>query len=1255
MKTTDQILKRGRAKTGSTRAVTPRISALGIAMWVLGSGLPVGAPAATLTLQHGVTPRSAGGTYAGTSDAWLNEGSRTENYGASYELRVKCDINDQGFAEDHPLIKFDLPALRFSSLRAATLEVFYFEAESFLENNALGIKPWRIDPAKPWFENNGGPSGKSGEGVNFRYRDQAQTQEWTGQYGGWYDKIDDGNGTNLIKRTGGTVPGAIEPGNWVRFDVRPSVSQWYGGATNNGLFLFSSAFIGSGSVCWGKFASRDTNNPALRPKLTLSYENAAIRWTAATNGNWDTNTGNWDVGGFVGRFDHGDDVTFADGASNPNITVSAAGVSPASVTISNIALSYSFTGGSIGGSGGLTKQGSGNATLAAANTYAGPTLIQAGRLIVSANNALGATAAGTVVSNCAALGLQNVNYAAAEPLSLVGTGVGGSGALYAVSGNSTFGGPVTLAGDTWIGVSSGLGLTLGQSIGGGFALTKIGAGTLTLAGSVPNTYGGATYVNQGTLALTKSTGPAVPGALFIGEGGVPATVRLDNHDQIAPTSDVTVRAGSQLNLNNYNCSVRNLALSNATVATGTGLLTLNGNVASAGDQTSQISGKLDLGGTTRAFAVADGAATDDLLISASLANGGLIKSGAGRLVLSGNSSYGGGTVVAEGVLSAASSGALGAPAGITVVSNNARLELRGDAAMGARPLHLYGHGGGPGALCSTAGTNSWSGSIRLGMTATLGAEPGAVLILNGPVDAESHALYFNATGDIALNHAINGKPGSTVIKVGPGTLTFGGSQPNTYAGSTLVWQGQLLLANDAGSAIPGDLVVGDSLIGAVASVVCAAPNQFSSQCRATVNRNATLDLNNNDAALGELTLNGGTVQTGTGTLFLGGPLNCIGDLDGWVFGNLTFFDAQDISVRDRGDLHLAANTKGGGFTKTGNGRLILANANRFNGPCTIAEGVVWVNNDPANGFGLGPAEVTVETGAWLAGTGSINGPITVTAGGILSPGNSVGTLVATNIISLGSDSILRLDVNGPTIDTLDLRHTGELGIQPNARLQLVGAFSGTGPYLCVRAASSISGTFQDLPDGAEVPGQPGWFIHYGEHRIYFSRAPQPIAYFRALSTNGVALVLWRTAEEVEITSFDLLQWVLDTGWVKVNPDPIPARNPAGAVYALVNPYAETNQTCQFRLVANTTDGEETWEFERTITEFAFSDRPRPAAEGVELRWFSRQDETYDLLGTPDLNQPLSVIVEGVPATPPENVLVLPTNAPMHFFRLRLAD
>jgi len=207
----------------------------------------------------------------------------------------------------------------------------------------------------------------------------------------------------------------------------------------------------------------------------------------------------------------------------------------------------------------------------------------------------------------------------------------------------------------------------------------------------------------------------------------------------------------------------------------------------------------------------------------------------------------------------------------------------------------------------------------------------------------------------------------------------------------------------------------------------------------------------------------------------------------------------------------------------------------------------------------------------------------------------------------------------------------------------------------VEDASSISGTFQDLPDGAEVPGQPGWFIHYGEHRIYFSRAPQTIAYFRALSTNGVALVLWRTAEEVEIRSFDLFQWVLDTGWVKVNPDPIPARNPAGAVYALVNPYGETNQTCQFRLVANTTDGEETWEFERTITEFAFSDRPRPAAEGVELRWFSRQDETYDLLGTPDLNQPLSVIVEGVPATPPENVLVLPTNAPMHFFRLRLAD
>src|SRR6185437_7369227 len=48
--------------------------------------------------------------------------------------------------------------------------------------------------------------------------------------------------------------------------------------------------------------------------------------------------------------------------------------------------------------------------------------------------------------------------------------------------------------------------------GGGFSLTKVGAGILTL--NTPNTYGGGTFVTAGTLTLSNSSGSAT------GSGGV---------------------------------------------------------------------------------------------------------------------------------------------------------------------------------------------------------------------------------------------------------------------------------------------------------------------------------------------------------------------------------------------------------------------------------------------------------------------------------------------------------------------------------------------------------------------------------------------------------------------------------------------------------------------------------------------------------------------------------------------------------------
>ena len=92
------------------------------------------------------------------------------------------------------------------------------------------------------------------------------------------------------------------------------------------------------------------------------------------------------------------------------------------------------------------------------------------------------------------------------PLTLAGTGVGGTGALRGV-GLSQWSGPITASGPITIGAA--LITTLSGAINAPGTITKVGAGTLTLGAS--NSYTGGTFVNSGTLALAGFSGVLPPG------------------------------------------------------------------------------------------------------------------------------------------------------------------------------------------------------------------------------------------------------------------------------------------------------------------------------------------------------------------------------------------------------------------------------------------------------------------------------------------------------------------------------------------------------------------------------------------------------------------------------------------------------------------------------------------------------------------------------------------------------------------------
>src|SRR5205823_2252194 len=124
---------------------------------------------------------------------------------------------------------------------------------------------------------------------------------------------------------------------------------------------------------------------------------------------------------------------------------------------------------------------------------------------------------------------------------------------------------------------------------------------LTFSGAAANTYTGATTVSTGELDLAKTAGTnAVPAALTI-NGGI---LKLLAANEIADGFPVTVAAPGSLNLNNFNETIGPLTLTGSQVASGTGVLTLGGDVTTNPSATpAGIAGNVSLG-AIRTFTIA---------------------------------------------------------------------------------------------------------------------------------------------------------------------------------------------------------------------------------------------------------------------------------------------------------------------------------------------------------------------------------------------------------------------------------------------------------------------------------------------------------------------------------------------------------------------------------------------------------------------------------------------------------------------------
>jgi autotransporter-associated beta strand protein len=615
-----------------------------------------------------------------------------------------------------------------------------------------------------------------------------------------------------------------------------------------------------------------------------------------------------------------------------------------------------------GPSAGLTKVGLGNLFLQGSNSFSGPVLVNAGRLAVHHNKALGTTASGTTVADGAELDLQDV-FVSNESLSIVGNGFGYG--VLGVLNTNTWAGPVMLTGPTTVNVvyNDSL-LTINGVISGSGKFVQEGFGTLTFAGSQANTFFGVTEVNGGTLLLNKTAGlDAVPQNLRIGTtNGQGVIVRLLNDNQMANSIPNAVRLNDNgtLDLNNRNCASGGITIDGGGITTGTGTLTLKGDISAlkAADLApTSISGKLSLGGASRTF---DVATNQTLPIYASIMDnvGGINKTGDGSLLLYLSNSFPGAVNISGGTVGALNDFALGTTNIGTSVASNSTLWVVNFKS--AEPLVLSGSG-----FQNTGAVLSWGSNY-----------------LNGPVVLGSDSVInvpFNNTL-LAISNVVSGAGGLT--KAGNGALRLAGPSNNTLSGAITVQAGTLELAKNAAVAVPGSLFIGDGAGPANGDIVrLLGPEQIANNAAVTISASSgIIHLQGFNETIGSLA-GAGEVNLGAGTLTTGG--NNASTVFGGLIGNI------------------------GSLTKQGSGTFTLTGDNVYSGPTLVMGGKLIVNgSQPASAITLMAGAIDSPT---LGGIGTVSTVNSIA--GTISPGNSPGKL-NTSTVTLDSGSKLLVELNG---------------------------------------------------------------------------------------------------------------------------------------------------------------------------------------------------------------------------------------------------
>lgn len=487
------------------------------------------------------------------------------------------------------------------------------------------------------------------------------------------------------------------------------------------------------------------------------------------------------------------------------------------------------------------------------------------------------------------------------------------------------------------------------------SLNKTGTGTVSLLTN--NTYTGATVLHGGTIELNN-----------LANGGVPSSIGASANYAF----NWVWKGGEWFYSGSTTATDRNVALDATThfnVSNSASTVTFNG----------VLSG-----------------------------DGGLVKSGPGKLVLKNANPYIGETIINGGTLevSPVSSATLAG----NIIDNN--------QAIGTSNV-LRLHNG-------TYRTTNGSNTIYENYPLQLYIEDATV---NGFEPDPVCNLSMTVHGSGTLNYTI---PYLREIIQGDwsdfsGTLVANGTNPT---------DGYSLLAIDNGSGFPNNrlVITGNTKIAA-----------FS---------------NNNVFSIGGLSGNAGTWLScgGTKTASFGNGVTT------YVVGGVGTNETFNGIINNH--LYGATTDVNGTTTivKTGAGIWRLNGNNTYAGTTTVQEGRLIVN-----GANAGSGIVTVEEGAALAGKGTITAEVIVA--GTLEPGDSsVSTLILKDKLTLQPSAITAIDINknNDTSDTISI--TKDIVYGGTLKINFTGTPASGDKFKLFNVQGAISGTIAQFEPATPAPG-----------------------------------------------------------------------------------------------------------------------------------------------------------------------------------------